>query len=480
MSTADDVEDPITNEAALGLPPLSEHRRGVWTNYRLEFLPDGYPGRRTGEQLSAHPLYGNYVVADYLAGYRRTRDPAYLDAARRVADAALARMEAREDALVFTYEPGTGISSLPHRFYSGLTQARYLSTFGRLHEATGEERYREAARAVLRSLLIPVERGGVARTSPGGGAVIEEYTHDVPDYTLNGWTTATLLIGKHADDSGDEEARQLFLDSCRGIRDVLPLYDVAELRNSRYRLGGPARIRFVFSRPGARMTSAEVVVPGQGTYPVKGRSAQRWENRYLEGIDGEGAVTNRVVAAEVFLSRVTWPTPNRISARVTVPEDASVSVLIGEGEYDPLVSRLSPSSDTTIDTLELRAGENDISVPVPWTTAELVAYPTNFGKKLGGRNYNAYHFIHIDTLGSLAERTGDDMFGYFADRWSRYVERWPEMPVYTDAAIALDRYDDKAPGRPAPPAEVRPPARLVARRVLGRVARAAARAGRDR
>src|SRR5690625_7811097 len=68
----------ITNEADVGLPPLQSSRRAVWEYYRIEFLPNGYPGRRTGDELFAHPIYGPYVIADYTAQYRRTQEFRFL------------------------------------------------------------------------------------------------------------------------------------------------------------------------------------------------------------------------------------------------------------------------------------------------------------------------------------------------------------------------------------------------------------------
>lgn len=440
MSGADVRKGTVTNEADVGLPPLSAARQETWDSYRIEFLDDGYPARRMGKQLTPHPIYGTYVITDYLAGYRVSGNEAYLAAACRVADSSLTRMETLEDALVFMYEPNVGLSSLPHRFYSGLTQARYLAVFERLHRATGNERYRTASSSILSSLRIPTRRGGVARATPSGGLVIEEAAHAAPDLTLNGWTSATTLVEEYASATQDPLAREVFIDSCRGIREALPLFDVAELANSRYRLGGIAEILFAFSHHGAEISATEVLIPGYGRHVVHFNEEPGSLSRYLHGVDQAGTVSGQSATAEVFLSRVTWPKPNRVTMQVHVPQAGEVQVRIGQGDYDPLVSRLRTTSYTSIATVPLEAGENTIEVAVPWADAELVAYPTNFGKELGGNRHNVYHFIHIDTLQTLAERTGDDMFAYFADRWDRYVERWPHMPVYADADVKLHRY----------------------------------------
>lgn len=115
----------ITNEAEVGFPPLQSSRKAVWAYYRIEFLPDGYPGRRTEDDLFAHPIYGPYVIADYVHQYRVTKDRAYLDAAKKVADAAVAHMTAVGDGLAFIYsQEKTKVSRKKGSWYSGLTQDR--------------------------------------------------------------------------------------------------------------------------------------------------------------------------------------------------------------------------------------------------------------------------------------------------------------------------------------------------------------------
>lgn len=39
------------------MPPLSFSRKAVYDYYRLEFMDNGYPGRRTKNGLVAHPIY---------------------------------------------------------------------------------------------------------------------------------------------------------------------------------------------------------------------------------------------------------------------------------------------------------------------------------------------------------------------------------------------------------------------------------------
>ncbi len=50
------------------MPALSEELQRDQDYYRFRFLPDGYPGRDDGW---AHPIYGAYVLRDYLKQYEK-------------------------------------------------------------------------------------------------------------------------------------------------------------------------------------------------------------------------------------------------------------------------------------------------------------------------------------------------------------------------------------------------------------------------
>jgi len=121
-----------------GLPPLPTDREAVYDYYKLRFLPDGYPGKQLKDKIVPHPIYGAYVVNDYLAQYDSTKDEKYLQAAVKVARASLGKMEEFKGALIFWYEPDTGLTLFPDRFYSALTQSRYLVLLGQLFKLTND------------------------------------------------------------------------------------------------------------------------------------------------------------------------------------------------------------------------------------------------------------------------------------------------------------------------------------------------------
>lgn len=421
----------VTNEAAVGLPPLSERRRDTWDYYRIEFADDGYPGRRTESGWAPHPMYGAYVIGDYIGRWRTQRVPELVAAATRVADAAVARMERRGDALVFSYPPGLGLHTMAGSFYSALTQARYLGVLGKLAEARGDDRFDEAIHGVLQSLIQPVEDGGAARRTPGGALLLEEYPNAMPDYTLNGWTTATLLVHEHLQRTDDPLAQQIFDESVAGIIEMLPRYDLGELHNSRYRLTGQARLLLRPASAGCQLLDGSVTMPGQGEFPLAFGGKGKWENRVLRGLDDE----KHLVAdteLQVLTCRVSWPLPTTVELRMQAAEPTGLEVLLGHGHYRPTANQLLVDDFHPLLDHELPAGESLVRFEIPWDRIELVAYPTSFTKLIGGRRRNSYHWIHINTLDQLAQITGSPLIGYYARRWRSFTDQWPSTPPYSD------------------------------------------------
>lgn len=422
----------IAPAGALELPPVSKARQKTYEFYKLEFLPDGYPGRRLADGLVPHPIYGTYVIADYVSLFERTGESRYLDAARLVADAALSRMDDFKSALVFLYTPEMKLTSLPGTFYSGLTQARYLRVFSALAKASGDAKYSEAAERVLKSLMIPVSEGGVLREAHGG-AVIEEWPHQMMgDYTLNGWTTALVILGEYAEQSGSPAARELFDRNIVTLKKLLPLYDAPEVANSRYRLSGPAQIRVVLKGTDATFSSGSVVVPGEGTFEFETGVENPWHN-YVKP-----KTAPRNIMLHAVLNYVSFPQENGLELELEAADRGSATVEIMTGAYHP-IKKLTDREWVSLGDFALERGTNTIRASIPWDAAEAAIAPTDFKKKIHGEHTNVYHFIHINNLQRLATTTGEPLFKSYAERWEDAAATWPSLPLYRDAGVKLNR-----------------------------------------
>lgn len=411
-----------------GMAPLAGDG-AKFAYFKLEFLPDGFPARRTSDGLIPHPIYGTYVLINYLNQHDIDPQSAVLESAKKVANLAVARMTARQDALVFLYPPG--LASMTGEYYSGLTQGHYLTAFRRLHKKTGDPKHAEFADRIFNSLLIPVSERGVLKQTPYG-PVLEEWPHEIASYTLNGWASTLLAVHNYAEYSGSVRAKKLFNDSLKAMEAMLPFYDVPSVANTRYRLSGQAQIRLSFTKP-ARLTAFSTEIPGEGKFALKDGSKSIWDNHIRQESPSQ-------ITVNAVLNRISHPKPNILHFKIEAPEAGETSVLIGTGPYDPGSTGLPVKAWDEIAKVTLKAGRNEIALPVPWHQAELVVYPTNFKKKLAGKFYNSYHFIHVATLRSLHAISGLQGLKHYADKWDGYVDLWPNMPQYSNADIQLTPY----------------------------------------
>lgn len=415
---------------AVGLPPLNPVRKDIYDYYKISFLPDGYPGKMMAGGVVPHPIYGTYVVTDYLI--QHAAEPSrtdFIDAAKKVGDAAISRMHTVGDSLVFYYTPETALTSLPGTFFSGLTQARYVSTFARLWEVTGDSKYREAADGALASLLIPLDQGGVLRPSHGG-AVIEEWPNlTMPDFTLNGWTTAVDQVAIYAKLTGSQQAKDLLEQNLIALRALLPLYDVPEVANSRYRLSGRTPVRILVKGATAEFVSGEVVVPEIGVFPYEVGTTNNWSNYKY---DGDKLVFN------TNLNYITFPEPNRLRFVIRASGEANALIQIQTGDYTPLRNGVANKKLVTIADHKIREGINLIEATVPWDVVPYIAYPTTHTKRIADKNFNAYHHIHVNNLERLHKSTGDEILRGYAELWKSYIQKWPSMPVYSDNELEYE------------------------------------------
>jgi hypothetical protein len=423
------------------LPPLIETNEKRYDSYRLIFLSDGYPGKWQNGERVPHPLYGAYIINDYLQQYEMTKDKELLLAAIRVAKASIHRMEEYHGSLVFWYDPAYRLTSMPARFYSALTQSRYLFMFARLHQLTNDPLFLESAQKVLNSFFIDQKRGGVLKRFHGGTS-LEEYPNDIPLYTLNGWLSATINLKRFADLSQSEEADVLFRKSADSIEKIIDLYDLEELANTRYNLSGYIPVQLKFSQEfKPKIVNAKISIPSEGDFPIRfQRTRCLWEN-FIKDPDNFNAksyqVTDEIVELHAVLSMISFPHENSLSLEFETSIYGTVEVWIGEGDYNLFSSALIPTRWTCLGTFRVSPESPKVRIPISWNQANLVAYPTNFSKKLAGKLYNTYHYIHIFTLEKLYEYTGKEKFRWYAEKWLNYTKKWREMEPYKSARVEL-------------------------------------------
>lgn len=430
-----EVHDHVVDPADIGLPPLGGLAERWDDYYKGIFLPDGYPGKLVGGEPVAHPIYGVYVIRDYLKQAGRTGDRRYLDAAVRVARRAADRMHDHGDALVFWYEPDSGLSSWnTHRHYSALTQSYYASTLTEAGLTAGDTALVQAGRRVFASLLVPVADGGVlVRTSEG--TAFEEVPTNPTSLVLNGWQSTLLSMWEYADLVDDEDVRDVVRGSARTMAGMLPRYDLPDLHNTRYSLNGFMYVRVLLDDPGCTVERAESEVPGASplVIPVGRPGQSRWTPwLFPQDVDQDMGVVGRQVRLNVVLSRLSFPTPNVLHLTVRSPRLQRGRLQMHTGRYSPLANAPVDPEWRDVGAGRLVPGTNQVTLTLPWDAAELVGYPTNFMKKIQGRQTNVYHDLHVKRLTQLSAATGVSELGEWARMWRGYTRHWATSSTYRE------------------------------------------------
>lgn len=197
--------------------------------YPGPFDPDGAPlldyHGRIG--LQHNPIAIAQFGLGWVNRHLETGRPEDLQPARRAGDWLVANLTPNAQGVPvwhhqFDFEY---FRLLAKPWYSGLAQGQGLSLLLRLHAATGEGRYLEAARAAFRSLTLPIDQGGVCFVDAKGRLWIEEYIVDPPTHILNGFMWGLWGVYDYWQATGSGAALDIWRRSLRTLRDVLWLFD---------------------------------------------------------------------------------------------------------------------------------------------------------------------------------------------------------------------------------------------------------------
>ena len=444
------------------MPPLSEEFQPRFDAfYKGVFLADGYPGRRIDDEtIVAHPIYGVYVLNDYLTQFRLSDDEDEQDALRTgiqmVANSAIARMEDIGDtgALGFYYEPEWGLGArLTERHYSGLTQAYYALALERAAQSLEVQAYSDAASRVYDSLLVPSAEGGVLIADEAGPA-FAELPSEPESYVLNGWLSVLSTMIKFGNIVQDPEVIATVDSSVDRLLELLPLYDVPELSNSRYGLTGFITVRVVASVSG--LTIGDVILDvndgAPRMIPVNDGENGRWST-YLFAEDFEGVrLQGATLRSNLVLSMVSFPEVNEVIVEFKADDDVPVEFTLEArvGRYDPAWTGPIDQEWQTVSTGTVKDGA--VTFELPWEAIGPVIYPTNFAKDIDGQSANVYHLIHVDRLREVSEALSVPELLVWADRWEAAVCDWDELQIYEGFAVSVktqtvpvERVDDLLP-----------------------------------
>lgn len=418
------------------VPDVGARLRWLRRQHRLVLLADGFPGRLVDGRVVLHPMDARYLLEALLAAQAERPRRRLHGAIARTAAAVVGRAEPLGDALALWYRDTASsmTNGAPH--VSGLPQAYYALALARAARLLGDPALDQAADQFFMLLLVPVEDGGVLYRGPDGPALAQVPTRP-RDLVLNGWLSMLVSIHHYAELRDSRPARELFAASLPVLRRLLPLYDVPELRLSRYGLTGPIELRLEASRPNVRITDLRVAIPGEGEIRLPVREGGRWSPRaFPEDVANYGSrgrmetltLRDTSLRCVAVLSRAAYPEPNRLRFRIPGRTPASVTVAARIGRYDMTTAATVDRRWVELGTTTPAQGSTLHELALPYEPIDLFAYPTRFTAGGRGARLNTYHGTHVVRLRQLAEITGDAEFARWADRWAGYARQWSSMP----------------------------------------------------
>lgn len=422
--------------------PISEGRRNVWKYYRYCGLAeDGYPLSKSNlidDKIVAHPIHGCYLIVEYLNSYYSSRNkPDVICRAIKLAKACVSRMAHIGKTLRFLYTQGDGITPYGFTFYSALTQAHYLVAFARLYELTKDEAIKEWCTGIFESLLVPVEDGGVLLRN-SLVVTLEEYPTEVPSYVLNGWLTVLNELFEYGYVLQNKKAISLARESAKTLIDLLPIYDAAEVWNTRYKLSGTVLNRLLFK--GCVPTLKSITIStGKAIFSKSKFGTSAYDT---VGVIKQPTKEDNVLAFRAALTMIDYPNSSYIEVELESEGDFEASWSVGVPQFNPKYYTPKAVSQRRISVMQGSAGISNFRIDIPldlvvaWT-----GVPVPFSKKIGDHYYNAYHYIHIKALTQLYEFFPAGKIIHWRDRWLGYVKHWPSFPLYSDPEISYTVID---------------------------------------
>ena len=207
----------LSSERSFILPVGSQlSANGNLGGYYLDFRvkaekPEWPPPWLVSFEKTIHVAVTQWGLGCY-ERYLADEGDVWLDAARRASDYLIEHQETGDGAHSGGWVHGV---RMPHTYrleppwLSAMAQGEGASLLVRLHAATGEERFAQAAVAALKPMAIPTEEGGV-RAELDGGFFLEEYPTLPHSLVLNGGIFALWGYYDVGRALGDEAAARSF------------------------------------------------------------------------------------------------------------------------------------------------------------------------------------------------------------------------------------------------------------------------------
>ena len=402
--------------------------------YRIHFLEDGFPGQRIvdSDEIYRHPIFPIYAIDDYFTRYEVDPRPELLNAIKIVADAALSDMKIINGGLLAYYEANVKVARAVKSHPSGLTQGYYIGAFDAAYSVTKDEKYRTAARQVAKSLMVPEEKGGVARYLPNGCG-IEEAPLDTPELILNGWQSALVTLLKSKDSLRLKKVQEFAEKNIELLKYLLPRYDCEDILNTRYSLASPILLRVrALLYPKFEIANLHISA-NKKKYHAKINDKLGWRNTILEKdadiSQGNISSLGKMIRFSLVVTNCTEDCDLNYHLKTTRPTDFILEAHVGK--YSPINAGEIEKEWVEIDRFHC-GDEIKYTINLQEKLKNHIGVPTNFMKKFGGFRRNVYHPIHANRMWDLFQLTNEKIFEEYANKWADYTRIWKDRDIYKE------------------------------------------------
>jgi len=207
---------------------IPKDRRMIIDNEGIPFLKLGYiDGVYLGNQLS--PLAVSQVAfvnfEDYLKNRNEKSKKFFINNANWLVKNVL---KCNNHSILHYHYPWPKYH-ISKPWCSGMAQGQAIQVMVKAHRITNNKKYLDTAKSLLNSFFVEVKNGGVTYKDSEDRWWYEEYAHKNGKSTrvLNGMIYALLGIYEYYTYTNDKDAKFLFEQGIRALKNDLPNYDCA-------------------------------------------------------------------------------------------------------------------------------------------------------------------------------------------------------------------------------------------------------------
>jgi hypothetical protein len=185
-----------------------------------------------GEAAKQDPIDLFHLAVDHFHTFLETGAPSaraeFLAIARGLLEAGrTVTLDGQRCFVIDHFDQVEGYAPHATPWINAMVQGWAGSVFMRVHQMTGDPRYRDAAVQAVGPFFVPVERGGIRDTERNGRLFYEKYAFPGQTrHVLNGFMSSLFSLWDIARSTGNQDAHRAFAEGIATLDDtVLATYD---------------------------------------------------------------------------------------------------------------------------------------------------------------------------------------------------------------------------------------------------------------